>query len=510
MMTSARGRRSPRLRHAVALALTAAACSMLASGAAPSVPQSTNTARLPPLPPAVVAPAEQLGRAFAAVANHIKPAVVSVYSERMVIERQPQFPFPFGDDFFGQFFGEPPSRQQQPPHQQRVPERGLGSGMILDRDGHILTNYHVVKDFTQIQVQLADGRKFAAEVVGTDPKTDVAVIRIKGTVPSDLPTVQLGDSDAMQDGDLVLAVGAPFGLTQTITNGIISALGRSNLGISDYEDFLQTDAPINPGNSGGPLVNMRGEVIGMNSAILTGGTAPGSEGQFGGVGLAIPINMVKSMLPTLMRGGQITRGMIGVVIQEVTSELAGQFHLSSTRGALVSQVNRDSPAAQAGIRSGDVIVRFNGHEITDTRDLRNLVASATPGSRVPVEVMRDGRAETFTVTVGKLGGAAATANPARGGGASELAELGLRVQTLTPELANQFGIPAERGVVITNVQEGSPASLADLQAGDVILQADRKTVASVQELTAALAGGGNQALLLVSRKGTQVYVVLQR
>lgn len=509
-MHHARGpSRSTSLRYAGALTLIVTAWSMLACGAAPSVPLSQNTAPLPPLSRDVIAPAEQLGRAYAAVANHIRPAVVSVFSERMVIEQQPQFPFPFGDDFFGQFFGQSPDQQQEQPRPRRVPERGLGSGMILDREGHVLTNYHVVKDFTQIQVQLADGRKFPAEVVGTDPKTDVAVIRIKGTVPPDLPTVQLGNSDAMQDGDLVLAVGAPFGLIQTVTNGIISAVGRSNLGISDYEDFLQTDAPINPGNSGGPLVNMQGEVIGMNSAILTGGTAPGSEGQFAGIGLAIPINMIKTMLPTLLRGGQITRGMMGVIIQEITTDLAKQFHLPNTRGALVSQVNPNSPAARAGIRSGDDIVRFNGHDITDTRDLRNLVASTAPGSQVPVQVIRDGRTQTLTVTVGKLGGAAAANATHGGGGASELSKLGLHVQTLTPELAGQLGIQGQQGVVITNVQEGSPASLAGLQPGDVILQADRKPVTSVQELTSALGTGGNQVLLLVSRKGTDLYVVLQ-
>jgi serine protease Do len=487
------------------VALFVAAGLFLTIAANRAVPLST--APLPPLSPAVIAPAEELGRAFAAVAGRVKPAVVNVYSERMVTEQQPQLPFPFSGDFFGQFFGQQfPQQQQQQPH--RVPEEGLGSGMILDREGYILTNYHVVKDFTTIQVQLSDQRKFPAEVVGTDPRTDVAVIRIKGSVPGDLPTVQLGDSDAMQDGDLVLAVGAPFGLTQTVTNGIISAKGRSNLGIADYEDFLQTDAPINPGNSGGPLVNMQGQVIGMNSAILTGGTSPGSEGQFGGVGFAIPINMIKAMLPTLMKGESIVRGMIGVVIQEVSPDLAKQFNLPNTRGALVSQVNPTSPAARAGLKSGDDIVRFDGHAIDATRDLRNLVAATAPGTKVPVEFIRDGQQETVTVTVGKLTSTVASATPNRSG-AGELTKLGLRVQTLTPELANQYGLEEDHGVVITNVQEGSAASLADLQAGDIIVQADRKPVNSVAELENVVASAKSQILLLISRKGTSAYVVLQ-
>ncbi len=484
------------------VALFVAAGLFLTMGANRTV--ALNTAALPPLSPAVIAPAEALGRAFAAVAGRVKPAVVNVYSERMVMQQQPQSPFPFGDDFFGQFFGQQMPQQRQ----RRVPERGLGSGMILDRDGYILTNYHVVKDFTTIQVQLADQRKFPAEVIGTDPKTDVAVIKIKGSVPSDLPTVQLGDSDAIEDGDLVLAVGAPFGLTQTVTNGIISAKGRSDLGIADYEDFLQTDAPINPGNSGGPLVDMQGQVIGMNSAILTGGTAPGSEGQFGGVGFAIPINMIKAMLPTLMKGEPIVRGMIGVVIQEVSPDLAKQFNLPNTNGALVSQVNPNSPAARAGLKGGDEIVRFDGHSIGNTRDLRNLVAATAPGTKVPLEIIRDGQQERLTVTIGRLTSTVAAATPDRSG-ANELAKLGLRVQTLTPELANRYGLEEDQGVVITNIQEGSAASLADLQAGDIVVQANRKPVNSVAELENVVASAKNQILLLISRQGTSAYVVLQ-
>ena len=453
---------------------------------------------------AVVAPAVALGKAFAAVAARIKPAVVSVYSEHMVTIRRAPFPFPFGDQFFAPFL--PPFAQPNPqaqPKEYKIPQRGLGSGMILDRQGHILTNYHVVKDVEEIKVQLADKRTFEAEVVGTDPKTDVAVIKIKGHVPSDLPVVTLGDSDALEDGDLVLAVGAPFGLTQTVTNGIISAKGRSNVGIAAYEDFLQTDAPINPGNSGGPLVNMHGEVIGMNSAIATGG----GEGQFGGVGFAIPVNMLKSMLPALTSGRQITRGMLGVGMQDINEDLAKQFNVTGAKGALVSQVNKDSPAEKAGLKPGDVIVRFAGTEIHDTSQLRNLVAASAPGSRVDIEVIRDRQPKTLTVTIG------AQSNESRGSrsspeGADQLNRLGISAQSLTKDLSAQYHLQGVSGVIITNVRDGSPAQLAGLQAGDLIVEADRSPVTDTSELERTLSKDRTQVLLLVKRKGTSLFVVV--
>ncbi|MGH2842344.1 MAG: S1C family serine protease, partial [Solirubrobacteraceae bacterium] len=263
----------------------------------------------------------------------------------------------------------------------------------------ILTCYHVVRGFSQIQVRLADHRKFPAEVVGGDPKTDVAVLKMTGAVPGDLATVQLGNSAAMQDGDLVLAVGAPYGLNETVTNGIISAKGRAN--ISAYEDFLQINAAINPGSSGGPLVNMQGQVIGMNSAILSAAAAGGGPGQFAGVGFAIPINTIKALLPTLLRGGQISRGMIGVVMREA-GYLAKQFERLSANGARISQVVPDSPAARAGLRSGDDVVGFRGQRIKTARDLRSLVSATPPGTRVQVAIMRNGRRKNYTLTVGKL------------------------------------------------------------------------------------------------------------
>jgi len=466
-----------------------------------------------------VAPAEQLGMAYAAVAKHIKPAVVSVYSEKMVKVMPQEFPFsfPFDDDFFEQFFGRQlpgmRNRQKEPPKEYqkeyRVPRSGMGSGMILDKQGHILTNYHVVSEVDKIRVQLADKRSFEAQIVGTDQKTDVAIIKITGAVPGDLPTVELGDSEAMEDGYLVIAVGAPFGLTQTVTSGIISAKGRSDVGIAAFEDFLQTDAPINPGNSGGPLVNMRGEVIGMNSAIATGGGRFGGEGQSAGVGFAIPSNMIKSMLPTLIKGGQITRGMLGIIIQDITKELAEQFNLSDTKGALVSQVNKDSPAEKAGLKAGDVIVRLDDKVVSDTRQLRNLVAATAPGSHVKIDVIRNGKEKTFSAMIGKMTAETVAIAESTGKAKDQLAKLGLEVQALTPELAKQYGLQGEHGVLVSAVEPGSPASMANLQAGDLIVEANRKPVTSIGALQDALGKSPEQVLLLVKRGGSSLFVVIR-
>ncbi len=468
-------------------------------------PQPEGVSAAGAIPESVIAPAEQLGKAFAAVAAHVKPAVVSVYSEKTVRMQSPEFEFPFSDDFFNQFFGGQFHHPKPPGHpkEYKVPQQGMGTGMILDRQGHILTNYHVVQDVDEIKVQLSDKRTFKAKIIGADRKTDVAILELKGSVPDDLPTVQLGDSDALEDGNLVMAIGAPFGLTQTVTTGIISAKGRSDVGIADYEDFLQTDAPINPGNSGGPLINMHGEVIGMNSAIET------NVGQFSGVGFAIPVNMIKNMLPTLIKGGQITRGMIGVSIQNVTRELAEQFHLPDNRGAIITQVNKGSPAEKAGLKAGDVIVRINGRGVSDTGQLRNLVAAATPGSDARIVVIRNGKEETYTVAIGKMTGeTVASARPAQRG-ENQLDKLGLSVQTLTADLAEQFGLKEDKGVIITDVEDGSLAAASDLQAGDLIVEADRKPVANVAELQAVLNKDKDQILLLIKRKSGSIFVVIR-
>lgn len=460
----------------------------------------TDALKAGPIDPAVVAPAEQLGRAFNMVAEHVKPAVVSVYSEKNITLTDPGFPF--GNDFFRQFFGGQVPQMPQP-REYHGQQHGMGSGMILDKEGHILTNFHVVRDVDDIKVRLADKRTFEAEIVGTDPKTDVAVIRIKGHVPDNLPTITLGDSDALRVGNLVLAVGAPFGFLQTVTEGIISATGRSAVGITDYEDFLQTDAAINPGNSGGPLVNMRGEVIGMNSAIAT------DVGQFAGVGFAIPSNLIKTMLPKLIKGEKIVRGQLGVIIQEMNQDLAKQFGLTEPQGVLVSQVNKDSAAEKAGIKNGDIIVRYNGSDITSVQQMRNLVANTRPGTKVKVGILRNGKPETIDATVGTLGEETAAASSETG--ANVLSRLGLSVQTLTPDLAKQLDVAVKQGVVITDVDESSLASVAGLEKGDVIIEANRQPVADVDALEKALARAKDksQVLLRIARPGGSLFVVLQ-
>lgn len=468
-------------------------------------PQPSNSSSAGDIPESVIAPAEQLGRAFAAVAAHVKPAVVSVYSEKTVRLQSPDLEFPFGDDFFNQFFGGQFQLPKGPGHQKefKVPQHGMGTGMLLDKQGHILTNYHVVQDVDEIKVQLADKRTFKANIVGADRKTDVAILQMKGSIPDGLPTVQLGDSDILEVGNLVMAIGAPFGLTQTVTTGIISAEGRSDVGIADYEDFLQTDAPINPGNSGGPLINMRGEIIGMNSAIAT------NVGQFSGVGFAIPVNMIKNMLPTLLKGGQITRGMLGVSIQDVTKELAEQFHLPGHGGAIISQVNKDSPAEKAGMKAGDVIVRFNGRAVSDSGQLRNLVAATTPGTDANIAVIRNGNEKTLRVTIGKLSAETFASAKTSRKAESQLAGLGLTVQTLTEDLAKQFGVEEKEGVLITGVEDGSLAAMSDLQVGDLILEADRKPVSGVEDLQSILNKGKDQILLLIKRKSGSIFLVFR-
>jgi serine protease Do len=458
----------------------------------------------PPLTPAVVAPAKALSDAFIAVAAHVRPAVVSVYSEKMVSRQaMPDFGFPFGDEFFQQFFGGP-QRRQQGPREYKVPQRGMGSGMILDKEGRILTNNHVVKDVDEIKVRLADKREFKAEIVSADAKTDVAVIRIKGKVPADLPTVTLGDSDKLRQGELVMAIGAPFGLTQTVTTGIISAIGRSDVGVADYEDFLQTDAPINPGNSGGPLVNMDGQVIGMNSAIATAG------GGSAGVGFAIPSNMINAMLPTLSKGGKITRGLLGVGIQDLDKDLARQFSLESENGALVNSIVPDSSADKAGIKVGDVIVRYNGKDIEGSRDLRNRVGATAPGSKVKLDLMRGGKELSVTATIGEQAPEAAAAGEESGEAPPQVAKLGLSLQSLTPDLAEHYGLGEKSGLVVAGVEPGSPAARAGLQEGDLILEVNHRKVSKVGDVQSALDQSKNEGsvLFLVKRKKASLFVPL--
>lgn len=460
-------------------------------------------------PDSTLATARQLNDLFVSVAERVRPAVVSIYSEKVIKLRRPDFLLPF-EDFF-RYFGEPwGQRRQQPQPRQRefrYHRGGMGSGILIDKEGHILTNNHVVDNVDEIKVTLADKRTFEAEVVGTDPKTDLAVIKLKGKIPADLPVAELGDSDSVRVGEIVLAIGAPFGYAQTVTQGIISAKGRSTYSGSDnYEDFIQTDAAINPGNSGGPLVNLEGKIIGINTAIVT------PIGQFAGVGFAIPSNMAKNIWPKLARGEKIARGQLGAIIQDITPDLKEQFKLNTTKGALVAQVNKDSAAEKAGIKVGDVIIRFQGKEVEDVRHLRNMVAGTAPGTKVTLVVNRDGKEKTLTAQLGEL--KAEDEEQALGAPSGEMsaAALGISVETLTAATAKEFGFDKnDQGVIVREVEDESPAALAGLRVGDLIVEVNREKVTDAKDFRRALqkAKDKETILMLVKREGASRFVILK-
>jgi len=463
-------------------------------------------------PDAALATARQLNEAFVSVAERVRPAVVSIYSEKVIKLRRPEFNLPFEEFFryFGDQGNQSPRRQQpQQPRQRefRYHQGGMGSGIIIDKEGYIITNNHVVDNVDEIKVTLADKRTFEATVIGTDPKTDLAVIKIKGKVPADLPIAELGDSDAVRIGEMVLAIGAPFGYAQTVTQGIISATGRSTFSSSDnYEDFIQTDAAINPGNSGGPLVNLDGKIIGINSAIAT------RIGQFAGVGFAIPSNMVKSIWPTLAKGGKISRGMLGVIIQNIDPDIKDQFKLKTTKGALVSQVNKDSAAEKAGVKVGDVIVRYNGKEVEDVRALRNAVAGTAPGTKVNLVVLRDGKERTLTAQLGELKPDESEEEAAAAADEASAAALGITVEAVTAATAKQFSLDkGEQGALVREVEDNGPAALAGLRIGDLITEVNREKVTGPKDFQAALkkAKGKETVLMLVKSQGASRFVIVK-
>ena len=397
---------------------------------------------------------KETGKAFATVAREASPAVVYIKVEKTVTSG-PTMRMPFNDEFFRRFFGEPMPGQPQTIPQQKRMVQGQGSGFIISPDGYILTNNHVVGEADKVIVKLLDGREFTATIVGTDPPTDVAVIKIDAT---DLPVLPLGDSDKVEVGEWVLALGNPFGLSHTLTAGIVSATGRSSVGISDYEDFIQTDAAINPGNSGGPLLNLEGRAIGITTAIYS------RNGGYMGIGFAIPVNMAQSIYNQLIEHGNVTRGYLGITIQDLTPELAKSFGLKDTRGILIAEVMPDTPAEKAGLKQGDVIVKFNKEAVDNFAPFRNKIAMSEPGTKVNITVIREGREKSFTVTIEKKvsGEQAASSRP------ENLEKLGLTVTTLTKELADRYGYIDEEGVVITQVDPESSAAGAGLKSGMLI------------------------------------------
>ncbi len=378
-----------------------------------------------------------------------KPAVVNISSTK-VVHMRPQMPRardPLFDDFFGQFFGAPKDYSQN----------SLGSGFFINKDGTILTNNHVVQNADEIIVNLSDGRKLQAKVVGNDPKTDVAVIKIKGG--GDFPTVSLGDSDHLDIGEWVMAVGNPFGLGQTVTAGIVSAKGRV-IGAGPYDDFIQTDASINPGNSGGPLFNLKGEVVGINTAIYANGQ---------GIGFAIPINVAKNLAPQLIERGKVSRGYLGVSLQELTPDLAKSFALSSEKGALVASVQAGSPADKAGLQSGDVVTAYNGKMIETVHELQLAVSQTPVGNKSSVEVLRKGEKKSFTVEVGDLEQGEKQVAQIQNQLQKESTDLGLIIRDLTPQEAQELGLKEKKGVLVVKVIPGSKAEWVGLNENDVIL-----------------------------------------
>ncbi len=440
---------------------------------------------------------------FGPVVKKVSPSVVNIYTTKTVKENFRMSPM-FDDPFFRDFFGTP-FNQQAVPRERR--EQSLGSGVIMTEDGYIVTNNHVVDGADEIKVALADDvTKYDAKVVGTDPQTDIAVIKVEG---KNLPAITLTDSDNVGVGDVVLAIGNPFGVGQTVTMGIVSAKGRAGMGILDYEDFIQTDASINPGNSGGALVDAAGRLVGVNSAILS------RSGGNQGIGFAVPINLARYVMERIISDGKVTRGYLGVMIQPVTPELAKEFKLSQNSGALVGDVTKDSPAEKAGLKEGDVITEFNGKKVTDSRHLRLMVSQTAPEAKAQVKAIRDGKEQSFTVKLDELPADGLAKAGSRSGGLRRSTRAdpleGVTVENLDAPGRRQFHIPNHvRGALVTDVDPLSSAATAGLRAGDVILEINRQPVSNADEAVELSGRGkGERVLLRVWSNGGSRFVVVE-
>ena len=450
------------------------------------------------LPVSAVSPGDG-GRApgsFADLTERVKPAVVNISTTKVVRGGGFRSPFGggtpfdryFGDEFFERFFGDTPRREFK--------QQSLGSGFIISADGYIFTNNHVIEQADKILVKLSDGREFEAKVIGKDAKTDIALIKIKAG--DNLPVAEIGDSEKLRVGDWVIAIGNPFGLEQTVTAGIVSAKGRV-IGAGPYDNFIQTDASINPGNSGGPLFNMEGKVIGINTAIV-------AQGQ--GIGFAIPIAMAKNILPDLKAKGKVTRGWLGVSVQDITEDMARSLQLKERRGAIISEVFKGDPAEVAGLRPGDIITAINGKKIKDTHELLLLISSFHVGDKVTVTVLRDGREMNFQVTVSERRDRPEYAQSGRSGYES----YGMEVGEITPEIARYLGIARKTGVIVVRVQPGSPADEVGIQPQDVIMQVNKVKITSVKDFQREVGKktASGSLMLLIKRGQATFFVALRK
>jgi serine protease Do len=431
------------------------------------------------------------GQAMAEIADAVKPAIVNISTTRT--EKSPGTNPLLDDPFFRKFFGDQ-FRHGNTPKEHKA--SSLGSGVIVSKDGYILTNNHVIKNADSIKVLLSDKREFEGKIVGTDPKTDLSVIKIDA---DNLTYLKLGNSDVLKVGEIVLAVGNPFGLNQTVTMGIVSAVGRANVGIADYEDFIQTDAAINPGNSGGALVNAKAELVGINTAIFS------TTGGYQGIGFAIPSNMARSVMNSLITKGKVVRGWLGVSIQGITPELAEQFNLEKDYGTLISDVVVDSPAEKGGLLRGDVIIEFNGKEVNEPYNLRNMVSSTPPGEEVEFKVIRNGEIFIVPVTISEL-----PSDDHKAAAEYKNALRGSNVQELTPDISRKLNLPDKiRGVVVTEIEPGSPSE-SRLIPGDVILEINRKAISNLEDYGTIVSKikPDRDVLLLVFRRGSTIFVTV--
>ena len=426
---------------------------------------------------------------FSELAERVKPAVVNISTTKTTSGRNFGSPFgrsPFGDDFFDRFFGDIPQREFK--------QRSLGSGFVISNDGYIFTNNHVVEKADKILVKLSDNREYEAKIIGTDPKTDIALIKIKPS--NSLPVVEIGDSDQVKVGEWVIAIGNPFGLEQTVTAGIVSAKGRV-IGAGPYDNFIQTDASINPGNSGGPLFSMDGKVIGINTAIV-------AQGQ--GIGFAIPINMAKGILGDLKTKGKVTRGWLGISVQDITEDIAKNLNYKDKKGALVSDVFKGDPADKAGIKVGDIVIEINHKPIKDTHELLLTIATMQVGERVSIKAIRDGKEIAFQVVVAERKDKVDMVS-AKG----STGHFGIAAQDITPEMAKQLGISREGGVIVTEVLNGSPADDVGIQPQDIIVQVNRVKINSMKDYTREISKAieKKSVTLLIKRGNSSFFVALQ-